>query len=188
MVRQRLAEAASLLQEFRQDQAVLEAFEAFVSAVVDCFRRRGRVLVCGNGGSMCDAMHFAEEWSGRFKEDREPYPAIALSDPAHLSCVANDYGYEQVFARQVKALGHPGDVLVVLTTSGKSRSIVRAAEVARTQGLTVVGCLGKGGGEVRDLCDIVLHAPGETSDRIQELHMLALHIVIEEAERRLAHG
>lgn len=185
MIERRLSEAADLLDQFRQDPAALEAIHRIVEVVTDCFRRRGRVLCCGNGGSMCDAMHFAEEWSGRFHLDREPYPAIALSDPAHMSCVANDYGYEFVFSRQVQALGHAGDVLVLLSTSGNSPSIVRAAEAARDTGMTVVGLLGKGGGDVLGLCDVVLLPPGQTSDRIQELHMLALHIVIEEAELAL---
>jgi D-sedoheptulose 7-phosphate isomerase len=137
---------------------------------------------------MCDAMHFAEEWSGRFRHDRPPYAAIALSDPAHMSCVANDYGFEHVFSRQVEALGRKGDVLVLLSTSGKSPNIVLAAETAKRVGVSVIGLLGKGGGEVRPLCDVVIHAPGETSDRIQELHMLALHVLIEMVEAELGHG
>ncbi|HVL38092.1 MAG TPA: SIS domain-containing protein, partial [Fimbriimonadaceae bacterium] len=130
MVAQRLAEAGSLLQEFSSDAEALAAIEEIVQVLTACFRKQGRVLVCGNGGSLCDAMHFAEEWSGRFREDRDPYPAIALSDPAHMSCVANDFGFDQVFSRQVRGLGHPGDVLVLLSTSGNSPNIVRAAEAA----------------------------------------------------------
>jgi D-sedoheptulose 7-phosphate isomerase len=180
-----LGDAVQALEEFRNDPATLAAMEAAVKVIVAAFRKRGRVLSCGNGGSMCDAMHFAEEFSGRFHEDREPYPAIALSDPAHLTCVANDYGYDFVFSRQVDALGHEGDVLVILSTSGNSPSIVKAAEVAKNRGMVVVGCLGKGGGAVRALCDIVLHAPGGRSDRIQELHMLALHAIIEAVEEEM---
>lgn len=146
------------------------------------------MLTCGNGGSMCDAMHFAEEWSGRFRSDRRPYPALALSDPAHMSCVANDYGFESVFARQVEALAQPGDVLVLLSTSGNSPNIVAAARAGKTAGASVIGLLGKGGGEARELCDVVIHAPGENSDRIQELHMLALHVIIEVVEKRLGHS
>lgn len=180
-----LDDAAKVLEEFRRAPATLQAMEATVNVIVSAFRHRGRVFACGNGGSMCDAMHFAEEFSGRFHEDREPYPAIALSDPAHLTCVANDYGYDFVFSRQVDALGHQGDVLLILSTSGNSPSIVKAAEAARARSVIVVGCLGKGGGAVRPLCDIVLHAPGNRSDRIQELHMLALHAIIEAVEQEM---
>ncbi|HTQ09359.1 MAG TPA: SIS domain-containing protein [Fimbriimonadaceae bacterium] len=186
-MRSALADAARGLDEFSSDPATLDAMEAAVLAIASAFKRRGRVFACGNGGSMCDAMHFAEEFSGRFDEDRDPYPAIALSDPAHLSCVANDFGYDHVFSRQIDALGHPGDVLILLSTSGNSPNIVKAAEAAKTRGLIVIGCLGKGGGAARALCDIVLHAPGARSDRIQELHMLALHAVIEAVERELGH-
>src|SRR5579862_4094885 len=177
-----LADAARALDEFARDPATIAAMETMVEAIVAAFKRRGRVLACGNGGSMCDAMHFAEEFSGRFREDREPYPAIALSDAAHLTCVANDYGFDHVFSRQVEALGHEGDVLVVLSTSGNSPSIVRAAEAAKARGMVVVGCLGKGLGAVRPLCDLVLVSPSLKSDRIQEIHMLALHAIIEAVE------
>ena len=180
-----LEDAARVLEEFRNDPATLEAMAATVKVIVSAFKNRGRVFSCGNGGSLCDAMHFAEEFSGRFHLDREPYPAIALSDPAHLTCVANDYGFEHVFSRQIDALGHEGDVLLILSTSGNSPNIVKAAEAAKERGVIVVGCLGKGGGAVRSLCDIVLHAPGEGSDRIQELHMLALHSIIEQVEKEM---
>lgn len=180
-----LDDAARVLEEFRKDHATIEAMAATVNVIVAAFKSRGRVFSCGNGGSLCDAMHFAEEFSGRFHLDREPYPAIALSDPAHLTCVGNDYGYEHVFSRQVDALGHEGDVLLILSTSGNSPNIVLAAEAAKKRGVIVVGCLGKGGGEVRPLCDIVLHAPGDRSDRIQELHMLALHAIIEAVEQEM---
>src|ERR1051326_4382490 len=115
-----LKEASEALEMFRSDAVTLDAMRATVEALVRTFRRRGRVFACGNGGSMCDAMHFAEEFSGRFDKDREPYPALALSDPAHMSCVANDFGFEHVFSRQVDAFGHEGDVLVILSTSGNS--------------------------------------------------------------------
>lgn len=180
-----LSEAARALDAFRNDPETAASMEAIARAVVAAFKVRGRVLACGNGGSMCDAMHFAEEFSGRFREDREPYPAIALSDPAHLTCVANDYGFENVFARQVEALGHEGDVLLVLSTSGNSPSIVKAAHAAKSRGMIVVGCLGQGGGAVGPLCDIALRAPSTRSDRIQELHMLALHAIIESVEREM---
>jgi D-sedoheptulose 7-phosphate isomerase len=134
---------------------------------------------------MADAMHVAEEFSGRFRMDRRPYGAIALSDPAHLTCVANDYGYDFVFSRQVDGLGRRGDALLVMSTSGESQNLVKAAEAARAKGLTVIGALGRGGGKLRPLCDHVLMVPGEGSDRIQELHMLAFHAIIEAVENEV---
>lgn len=180
-----LRDAEGLLRSFREDPGMVSKVEEIASAVLSTFRRGGKILVCGNGGSMADAMHFCEEWSGRFRADRAPYPAIALSDPTHMSCVANDYGFEHVFSRQVHGLGRLGDLLILLSTSGNSPSIVEAARAARERGVETVGFLGKSGGEVLGLCDLALIAPGETSDRIQELHMLCLHIVIEAVEAKL---
>lgn len=177
-----------MLRHFSSSELTLSIMEAAANLIVGAFNEGAKILVCGNGGSMCDAMHFAEEWSGRFRNDRPPLAAIALSDPAHLTCVANDYGYDFVFSRQVEALARKGDILVILSTSGNSPSIVNAAKAAKDAGVSVIGFLGKGGGEARVLCDLVIHAPGETSDRIQELHMLALHILIEVVEAELGYG
>ncbi len=135
---------------------------------------------------MADAMHFAEEWTGRFRADRRPLAVIALSDPAHITCVANDYGFEEVFARMVQALGRPGDVLILLSTSGRSANLVRAALAARAAELKVIGFLGRDGGDLLPICDRLVVMPGKTPDRIQELHMLALHCLIEIAEPCLA--
>ncbi|MCU0317335.1 MAG: SIS domain-containing protein [Fimbriimonadaceae bacterium] len=180
-----LGEAHRLLGEFLSKDANIESLEQIAGLVTHTFREQGRVYACGNGGSLADAMHFAEEWTGRFRSDRIPYPVIAFSDPTHLTCVANDYGYDQVFSRMVEALGKPGDVLFLLTTSGNSPNLLRAAETARQRGVKTVGFLGKGGGSLKSLCDFHLLAPGETSDRIQEIHMVCLHILIEVVERRL---
>jgi D-sedoheptulose 7-phosphate isomerase len=180
-----LAEAQQALGEFISDPATLVTMQAMAESMTRCFQSGGKILACGNGGSMTDAMHFAEEFSGRFRENRDPFPAFALSDPAHLTCVANDFGFEYIFSRQVHALGKPGDILLVLSTSGNSPNVVRAAEMARKKSVIVMGLLGKGGGLLAPLCDIQLHAPGPGSDRIQELHMLALHIVIEAVEEEM---
>jgi D-sedoheptulose 7-phosphate isomerase len=177
-----LSDAERLLREFRSSPETLTSMEAIAGLLIETFQSGGKLLACGNGGSLADAMHVAEEFSGRFRKDRRPLPAIALSDPAHMSCVANDYGFDYVFSRQVEALGKPGDVLLVMSTSGNSRNLVLAAQKARGQGVKVVGALGRGGGELRELCDLVLMAPGEGSDRIQELHMLAFHAIIEAVE------
>ena len=180
---------------FREAQECLAAFLAdaeqfgrvrrFADVLAACFRNGGKALSCGNGGSMSDAMHFAEEWSGRYRSERPPLPAIAFSDPGHMSCVANDYGFAEVFARQVQALGREGDVLLMLSTSGNSPNLLRAAEEAKLRGVTTVGLLGKGGGALLPLCDIPIIVPGSTSDRIQELHIKIIHIVIESVEREL---
>lgn len=185
LMRRRLIEAREHLDRFLSDPATETAMDAIASAIVASFGKGGKLLTAGNGGSLADAMHVAEEFTGRFKRDRKPLPAIALADPTHMSCVANDYGFEHTFSRPVEALARPEDIVALFSTSGESPSIVLAAEAARTNGATVIASLGKGGGATFPLADIVLMAPGTTSDRIQELHMLAWHIVIEEVEVRL---
>ncbi|MBX7133106.1 MAG: SIS domain-containing protein [Fimbriimonadaceae bacterium] len=178
-------EAAACLEEFRRDEQTLQTLAQIAQRLLECFRSGGKALVIGNGGSLADAMHFAEEWTGRFRNDRPPYPVIALSDPTHMSCVGNDYGFEEVFARPVRALGRPGDLLFVLSTSGRSQNLVRACLAAREAQMAVIGLLGRGGGDVLPLCDLMVLAPGKTSDRIQEIHMLALHVLIEAVESQL---
>lgn len=186
--RESFGEAAQLLDQFRADAATLETLEAIAACLAKCFRSGGKALVCGNGGSLADAAHFAEEWTGRFRQDRRPYPVMALTDAAHLSCVANDFGFEEVFARSVTAFGKPGDILFLLSTSGNSPNLLRAAEAAARNDMVIVGMLGRDGGSVLPHCHFAVIAPGQTSDRIQELHMLALHTLIEVVEADLAQG
>lgn len=183
-----LADAAEVLATLRQDEQILAQTTEFAQRLSELFQSEGRILACGNGGSLADAMHFCEEFTGRFRNDRKPYGAIPLADPTHMSCTANDYGFEHVFSRQVEAFARPGDMLLLLSTSGNSPSIIRAAETARTNGLTVIGMLGRGGGQVAPKCDLAIIVPGQTSDRIQELHMLLLHAVIEAVEKDLGHA
>lgn len=179
-------EASATLAAFLADSACLEGMERFVDLAESTLRRGGKLLACGNGGSMCDAMHFAEEWTGRFRGERDPLPALAFSDPSQLTCIANDFGFDEVFSRSVLAYGRPGDLLVVLSTSGGSPNIVRACQVARERGIAIVGLLGKGGGKVRELVDVPIVVPrATTSDRIQEIHIKCLHIAIEVVERRM---
>lgn len=183
-VRASFAEAARTLQAFRDDPDCLEQVDRFAHAAHSVLAAGGKLMSCGNGGSMCDAMHFAEEWTGRFRGNRSALPAIAFSDPSQLSCIANDFGYDEVFARSVEAYGRKGDLLVAISTSGNSPNILRATEVARERGITVVGLLGKGGGKLKELVDIPIIVPlAETSDRIQEVHIKVLHIAIEAVER-----
>ncbi len=178
-------EAQHCLALFLNDRNQLPRVQLFASKLAAAFQAGAKAMSCGNGGSMSDAMHFAEEWSGRYRKERPPLPAIAFSDPGHMSCVANDYGFSEVFARQVQALGKEGDLLLLLSTSGNSPNLLRAAEEARARGITTVGLLGKGGGTLLPLCDIPIVVPGNSSDRIQELHIKIIHIVIEAVEREL---
>lgn len=185
---------APLLDELTDAQEALNAFatpatgallERIADDLATSVGNGGKVLACGNGGSSADAMHFCEELTGRFRDDRPPIGAVACTDPGHITCTANDYGYEHIFERWVRALGRPGDSLVVLSTSGNSRNILRAVDAAGEMGLTVVCLLGKGGGVLKGLGGHELIAPGGTADRIQELHMLALHALVLGIERRL---
>ena len=180
-----LDKAAQALDAFRSDPACLDACEAFGDLLAETYHAGGKTMIAGNGGSMADALHFAEELTGRFRRERRPLPAMALGESTHLTCVANDYGFDHVFSRMVEAFGQKGDVLILLSTSGNSHNLVLAAEKAREKGVKVVGMLGRGGGKLGPHCDLVVMAPGETSDRIQEIHMLVLHVVIEAAENAL---
>lgn len=184
-----LAEARDALERLSGDAVAHAAIAEAGALLAATFRAGGKVLSCGNGGSMCDAMHFAEELSGRFREDRPGYAAIAISDPSHLSCVGNDYGYEQVFARYVQAVGRAGDVLLAITTSGTSRNVVAAAQVARAAGMKVIALTGRAGTPITELADVAIVTPGgRFADRVQELHIKVIHILIELVEREMAPG
>lgn len=185
-VRHSFDEAKRTLDAFLADASNLDAVERFSKAAWETLNRDGLLMSCGNGGSMCDAMHFAEEWTGRFRGNRSALAAVAFSDPSQLTCIANDFGYDEVFARSVEAYGKQGDLLVVMSTSGNSPNILRAVEAAKTKGVGTVGLLGKGGGQLLDKVDIPIVVPhATTSDRIQEIHIKVLHITIEAVERRM---
>jgi len=162
----------------------IEFIEKSSKILADCFRRGNKLLICGNGGSLCDAMHFAEELTGYYREKRAALPAIALSEPGHLTCVGNDVGYEYVFSRGVEAYGKAGDVLVVLTTSGNSMNLIPAVKMAKMRGLKTIAFLGKTGGKLKGEADLEWIVSGFAwSDRIQEAHMTAIHIIIEQVEK-----
>lgn len=179
-------EAQSTLSEFLGDDRKLQSVVDAAGLLVSTFRKSGRALSCGNGGSMCDAMHFAEEFTGRFRNNRPAIGAIAISDPTHLTCVANDYGYDQVFSRYIEAHGRSGDILLAISTSGKSQSVLAAAQVARQQGMRVIGLTGKSESPLQPLCDVYICSPGGAyADRVQEMHIKIIHILIELVEREL---
>ena len=187
VVRAALDEAAAALDRLRADDTTLARIAQAGELLAAALAAGGRVFSCGNGGSMCDAMHFAEELSGRFRDDRPGYAAVAISDPGHLSCVANDYGYEQVFARYLRAHGRAGDVLLAISTSGTSRNVVAAARAANELQMRVIALTGRGGTPLAELADIAIVTPGgRYADRVQELHIKVIHILIELVERRLA--
>lgn len=180
-----LSAAQQALAAFVASPAHATRIEHAADLIAEAFTSGGKVLICGNGGSACDAMHFAEELTGRFRADRPPLPAIACIDAGHITCTANDYGFDQVFSRWVEALGRPGDVLIVLSTSGNSENIVRAAAAGRARGLKTMALLGKTGGRLKGACDLEWIAPGAFADRVQEIHMLVLHTLIECIEERM---
>lgn len=179
------ADARRCLDQFLADDVWVARTADLSDRLASCFRNGGKVLVCGNGGSLCDAAHFAEELTGRFRNDRPPLPAISITEPGHITCTANDYGFEHVFARAIQALGRSGDVLIAISTSGSSANVIRAVEAARANGLVVATLLGKDGGKLKGLADIEFIVPGGTADRVQELHMIILHTVVASVERRM---
>lgn len=180
-----LEEGRRTLQAFLADTQSARGIADMARMLAQCFKDGNKVLACGNGGSACDAVHFAEEFTGRFRKDRPALPAIHLTDGAHLTCVGNDYGFDEVFARGVMAYGKPGDVLLGISTSGNSRNVIRAVEEARKLGMKIFLLLGKDGGALRGQGDCELWVKASATERIQEIHMLALHIVIEGVERIL---
>lgn len=182
---QSVRDARDALDAFLHDQANLDRLDAVSRRLAACISDGQKILAIGNGGSLCDAMHFCEELTGRFRLDRRPLPAIACADPTHITCVANDYGFDQVFSRWVDALGRQGDVLIALSTSGNSPNILRALQVARDRHVHTIGLLAKDGGQALPLCDDAWLAPGATSDRIQEIHMIILHTLVQGVEQHL---
>lgn len=189
LIRNELTEAAEVLNRFLADDANIAAIERAAKLLANSFKAGGKVLSCGNGGSHCDAMHFAEELTGRYRENRPGYPAIAISDPSHISCVSNDFGYEYVFSRYLEAVGSQGDVLFGLSTSGNSGNIIKAIEAARAKGMQVIALTGKDGGKMAGLADVEIRVPHfGYADRIQEVHIKIIHILIQLVEKEMEQG
>ena len=183
-IQQHFEEAAQVLERVRHDESLIQAIAQSGQRLIDTLAGGGKIISCGNGGSMSDAMHFAEELSGRYREDRPGLAAIACSDPSHITCVGNDYGFDQVFARFIQALGKQGDALVAISTSGNSANVLNAARAAQELGMTVIGLTGRGGGELTALCDVQVSIPWEGyADRVQEMHIKVIHAWIDQIER-----
>ncbi|HDL8743917.1 TPA: D-sedoheptulose 7-phosphate isomerase [Yersinia enterocolitica] len=186
LIRSELNEAADTLANFLKDNANIDAIQRAAVLLADSFKAGGKVLSCGNGGSHCDAMHFAEELTGRYRENRPGYPAIAISDVSHISCVSNDFGYDYIFLRYVEAVGREGDVLLGISTSGNSGNIIKAIEAARAKGMKVITLTGKDGGKMAGSADIEIRVPHfGYADRIQEIHIKVIHILIQLIEKEM---
>ena len=186
LVEENFREAQEILQRFIGEPKNIIAIEKAGKALVASFKKENKVMSCGNGGSMCDAMHFAEELSGRFRENRKALPAISISDASHITCVGNDYGFDKIFSRYVEALGKKGDVLLAISTSGNSANVINAIHAAKEKGITVIGLTGKDGGKMAKLCDIEIRAPyTKYADRAQEIHIKVIHSLIHFVENHL---
>lgn len=177
--------AVNLFKDFIENEDNFIKTANISELIARTFQNGGKILICGNGGSATDAMHFAEEFTGKFRENRKALPAIALTDPSHITCVGNDFGFEEIFYRGVEAFGKKDDVLIGLSTSGNSENIIRAFQKAKENKMKTISLLGKDGGKLKGFCDYEFIIPAETSDRIQEIHMTILHIIIEGVERIL---
>jgi D-sedoheptulose 7-phosphate isomerase len=185
VIEKHLREAQELLQTTMSSQEFLLSVQHGSELLARQLQLGKKIMSCGNGGSMCDAMHFAEELSGRYRENRPALAAMSISDPSHMSCVGNDYGYDFVFSRMVEALGQDGDVLVAISTSGNSSNVLKAAEAAKAKGIFVLGLTGKDGGKLGPLCDVEVRVPWNGyADRIQEIHIKVIHSFIDFIETK----
>lgn len=179
LIETELREAQTTLEHFLADSANVEAIEAAAKLMTEAIQGGHKILSCGNGGSHCDAMHFAEELTGRYRENRRALPAIAISDPSHLSCVSNDFGYAYVFSRYIEGVGQSGDVLLGLSTSGNSENVIKAFGTAREKGMKTVALTGKDGGKLGPMADVEVRVPHVGyADRIQEIHIKVIHILM----------
>jgi D-sedoheptulose 7-phosphate isomerase len=184
-LRKAVDDVAKAADTLRQPEG-LAFIEKAAHLIVNCYRCKNKILIAGNGGSLCDAMHFAEELTGQFRHQRPALAAIALNDPGHMSCVGNDMGFDEIFARGVEALGSPNDLFIALTTSGNSQNILKAVLRAKMRGLQTIAFLGKTGGKMKGMCDLEWIVSGfPYSDRVQEAHMAAIHVIIELVEEEL---
>lgn len=185
-IRQHFSEAHQILEAFLSDDRNIQAIENAGALMVSALKGEGKIISCGNGGSMCDAMHFAEELSGRYRDDRPAFAAVSISDPSHMSCVGNDYGFDHVFSRYVEGLGRSEDVLLAISTSGNSKNVILAIEAAQKKGMKVVALTGKDGGKIAGMADVEIRAPHSAyADRAQEIHIKVIHSLIDFIESNM---
>ena len=186
-IRDELNQAIDVLTNFVANDDNLKKIQQAAVLIADSFKQGGKVLSCGNGGSHCDAMHFAEELTGRFRDNRPSYPAIAISDVSHISCVGNDYGFDYIFSRYVEGVGQKGDVLLGISTSGNSANVLKAIEAAKQKGMKIITLTGKDGGKMNGLADVDIRVPHfGYADRVQEIHIKVIHILILLIEKEMA--
>lgn len=184
-IRKHFDEAAEVLESFNNDENHTKIANAII-LMSKALSNGNKIISCGNGGSMCDAMHFAEELSGKFRNDRKGLAALSISDPSHITCVANDYGFDEIFSRYVEAVGNEGDILLGISTSGNSGNVINAVKVARKQGIKTIVLTGKTGGALAELADLEIRAPqSKYADRAQEIHIKVIHTLIYGIERAL---
>jgi D-sedoheptulose 7-phosphate isomerase len=182
-------DAQNTLKQFLEDQSNMDRIENAIDKITESFKNGGKVIACGNGGSHCDAMHFAEELTGRYRNHRKALPAIAISDSSHITCVGNDYGYDEIFARYIEAHGKKGDILLGISTSGNSANVIKAIHQAKSAGMFCIALTGKDGGQIKDLCEIEIRAPkSDYADRAQEIHIKVIHALIDGIENRLGYS
>ncbi|MCX8682842.1 D-sedoheptulose 7-phosphate isomerase [Gilliamella sp. B2889] len=186
-IRDELNQAIEVLANFISNDDNLKQIQQAAILIANSFKQGGKVLSCGNGGSHCDAMHFAEELTGRFRDNRPSYPAIAISDVSHISCVGNDYGFDSIFSRYVEGVGQKGDVLLGISTSGNSTNVIKAIEAAKQKGMKIITLTGKDGGKMNGLADVDIRVPHfGYADRVQEIHIKVIHILILLIEKEMA--
>lgn len=179
------SQAAEILQLFNTPENIKKIADA-AQLMVDAIKKGGKIISCGNGGSMCDAMHFAEELTGRFRDDRPSIAAVSISDPSHITCVGNDYGFDYIFSRYVEGVGNENDVLLGISTSGNSKNVLNAIAASKKKGMKVIGLTGKTGGEMASFCDVEIRAPkSEFADRAQEIHIKVIHSLIHYIENNI---
>jgi len=185
-IKQHFEEANNILTQFLSNDKNFDAIEKAGQLMVDSIKAEGKIISCGNGGSMCDAMHFAEELTGKYRNDRPAIGAISMSDVSHMACVGNDYGYDFIFSRYLEAVGRKSDVLLAISSSGNSVNVIKAMEVAKQKGIKIVGLTGKDGGKMAPLCDVEIRAPhSQYADRAQEIHIKVIHSLIDFIERKM---
>jgi D-sedoheptulose 7-phosphate isomerase len=186
-IKNNFLEAKQILDQFVQDEHNISKIAEAGEVMLNAIKTSNKIISCGNGGSMCDAMHFAEELTGRFRDNRKPIAALSISDASHISCVGNDYGFDEIFSRYVEAIGNSGDVLLAISTSGNSKNVLKAVEVAKQKQMKVIALTGKDGGLLAPIADVEIRAPySKYADRAQEIHIKVIHSLIHYVEENLA--